>query len=185
MNRSNFWKLIESSHPKENNSEQHIKNLAARLQEMKPEEIASFENHRRDLAIEMYDARLLEVMWILSGGGPGDEGWSLFTGWLILQGRKRYEQVLKTPEQLPELIPAGTDIYCEGVGISSLADTAYQKSTGRGDFYQFYEENYGPFQFPDNPKGAKQDPRLEDEQVLEKRLAKKYPDLWKYAGHFD
>src|SRR5690606_11367226 len=101
------------------------------------------------------------------------------------QGRKNLEQILESPERLPELFPSGTDIYCSGIGIGSLARSAYEETTGRDDFDEYYEELYGEYQFPTAPKGAATDPRTEDEEVLEERLRRKYPTLWKYEGHFD
>ena len=183
MNRSTFWKLIESSRPKKANAERHIENLTARLQEMKPEEIASFENQMLQLKDEAYDARVLEVLWILTGGGPGDEGWTCFTNWLILQGREAYQQILQAPERLPELYPPGTAIYADG--LDHVAVTAFEESSNRDDFDAVYERLFGEYHRPDLPKGAKQDPRLEEEKVLAKRLRKKYPTLWKYEARYD
>lgn len=185
MDRKRFWELIQITCPTPYDPAQHRDNLAGTLGELAPKEIASFEKHYLDLADELYDVRVVEVMWVLSGGGPGDEGWTLFTSWLILQGRKKFEQVLKTPDRIPELFLQGTDIYGDGIGISRLASDAYEESTGRDDFDDYYEAIYGVYQSPDAPRGAKQDPRTESEEVLEERLRKKYPDLWKHLGHFD
>jgi hypothetical protein len=79
----------------------------------------------------------------------------------------------------------GTEIYGDGIGIGGLAREAYEESTGRDDFDEFYEAIYGDYQSPGAPRGAKKDPRTEPEKVLEKRLRAKYPDLWKHEGHFD
>lgn len=185
MDRKQFWGLIQTARPSPYDYTQHRENLGVSLLELPPEEHASFEKHYLDLADELYDVRVVEVMWVLSGGGPGDEGWTLFTSWLIMQGQKTFQQVLKQPERLPALFPAGTEIYGDGVGIGGAARTAYEESTGRDDFDQVYEESHGPYQFPTAPRGASQDPRLEPEKVLEKRLRAKYPDLWNYEGHFD
>jgi hypothetical protein len=185
MDRKKFWDLIRTTRPKPYIDAQHRQNLSEALSELDPKEIASFEKHRLDLADELYDVRVVEVMWVLSGGGPGDEGWSLFTSWLILQGQKMFEQVLKAPERIPDIVPPGANIYGDGIGIGGLAGEAYEKSTGRDGFDELYETIYGDYSLPDAPRGAKQDPRTEDERVLEKRLRAKYPDLWKHEGHFD
>jgi hypothetical protein len=185
MERKKFWDLIRTTRPKPYICGEHRDNLAGALNELDPKEIASFEKHYLDLADELYDVRVVEVMWVLSGGGPGDEGWTLFTSWLISQGQKKFEQVLKAPERIPEVFPPATDIYGDGIGIDGLAREAYEESTGRDDFDEFYQAIYGDYQFPDAPRGAKKDPRTEWEEVLEKRLRAKYPDLWKYVGHFD
>jgi hypothetical protein len=183
MNRAAFWDLIRITRPQLFISGQHLDNLAGHLSTLDPKEIASFEKHHLDLGDEAYDARLLEVLWILTGGGPGDEGWMDFTDWLILQGQKVFEQILNAPERLPELYPPGTEIYCGGLG--SLARTAYEDTTGRDDFDTYYEMIHGPYQLPAAPKGAKKDPRTEPEEELEKRLRKKYPQLWKYEAQYD
>ena len=185
MDKNKFWDLIRTTRPQPYDCAQHRENLAGALSELDPKELAAFEKHYLDLKGDIYDVRVLEVMWILSGGGPGDEGWSLFGDWLILQGQKKFEQILKTPERLPELFPSGTDIYCGGIGIGSLAQSAYEETTGRDDFDAYYEELYGEYQSPTNPKGGATDPRTEDEEVLEERLREKYPDLWQYEGYFD
>lgn len=185
MDRKRFWELIQITRPTPYDPAQHRHNLAGAVSELDPKEIASFEKHYLDLADELYDVRVVEVMWVLSGGGPGDEGWTLFTSWLILQGRRKFEQVLQAPERIPELFPPGTNIYGDGIGITSLACGVYEESTGRDDFDEFYEAIYGDYQPPDVPRGAEKDPRLEREEVLEKRLRANYPDLWRYVGHFD
>lgn len=183
MNRLGFWKLIESTRPGDSGCEQHVENLIARLQVMKPEQIAAFESHRLGLKVEAYDVRVLEVLWILTGGGPGDEGWTCFTNWLILQGNRAFQQVLKSPERLPEFYPPGTEIYAHG--LDHVATSAYEEAGGREDFVQFYERLHGPYQAPDLPRGAKCDPRTEDEEVLTTRLRKKYPTLWEYEAKYD
>lgn len=183
MNRTAFWKLIESTRPDDSDYEQHVQNLTARLQEMAPEEIAAFENHVSELKDEAYDVRVLEVLWILTGGGPGDEGWTCFTNWLILQGSRAFQQVLKSPERLPELYPPGTEIFAHGLDHAAM--TAYEEAGGQEDFWQFYERLHGPHRMPDAPRGAKHDPRTEDEDVLTERLRKKYPNLWEYEAQYD
>ncbi len=185
MDRNRFWQLIQTTRPSSHDPDQHRTNLAGALFDLDPQEIASFENHYLELADALYEVRVVEVMWILSGGGPGDESWTLFTSWLMLQGRNKFEQVLKAPEQIPELFPPGTDIYGDGIGISGLARAVYGESTGRDDYDAFYETLFGEYLPPDAPHGADKDPRTEREEVMEERLRAKYPDLWRYAGHFD
>lgn len=185
MDRNEFWDLIQVTRPTPYDCAQHRNNLTGSLLDLDPKAIASFEKHYLELADELYDVRVVEVMWILSGGGPGDEGWTLFTSWLISQGKKKFEQVLKTPERIPEIFPAGTSIYGDGIGIGGLARQAYEDSTGRDDYDEFYKALYGEYDAPDAPRGGKTDPRTEDEKVLENRLRRKYPDLWQYEGHFD
>lgn len=185
MERKKFWELIRRTRPTPYIYGQHRDNLAGELLDLDPKEIASFEKHYLDLADELYDVRVVEVMWVLSGGGPGDEGWALFTSWLIMQGRKNFERVLDAPERLPVIFPPGTDIYGDGIGIGGLARDAYEESTGRDNFDDYYEAIYGDYQLPEAPRGARIDPRTEPEAVLEKRLRAKYPDLWEYVGHYD
>jgi hypothetical protein len=61
--------LIRTTRPTPHDFAEHRENLLWVLSDLDPKEIASFEKHYLDLADELFDVRVVEVMWVLSGGG--------------------------------------------------------------------------------------------------------------------
>lgn len=175
MDRAYFWKLIERSRPKNRDPEKHAEKLEVHLSKMSAEELFSFEMHVAELNQRSYDARLWDVMSILSGGGPGDDGFDYFRYWLILQGEEVYNAILEKPERIPEMYPPGTNLYCYGLG-GVVFNVLEEKYPSEAKYWEdkIYEA------VPDYQLIGERLPSDED-------LQKAYPELWeKYAdGGYD
>jgi hypothetical protein len=121
-----FWKIIEQSKRGVEDCDEQSEQLAAALVKLSPEEIASFDQHFQMRRIEAYTWNLWGVAYLINGG-CSDDGFDYFRGWLIAQGRKRFEAALKDAETV---VPYAEPDECECEDILSVAAQAYEERTG-------------------------------------------------------
>ena len=172
MNRKTFWELMDSTRPKNGDVEKHLAQLRKALSRLDAGDLLDFEKITAELFHESYDARLWDVVSILCGGGCGDDSFDYFRGWLIMQGKEKFDRVLKQPERIPEWFPSGQIDFADGFG--SLAVRAFEENYPDRDFYAEYDGPEGPGEL----KGELW--RTEEE------LQSRYPELWdKYLGQYD
>lgn len=157
MNLQDFWETIERA----SIADDICEGLAGELQHLSPEEIRSFQSH--------FDTLLNKAnLWDLYGaanimeGGCSEEGFVDFRNGLISRGREFYEQVVKSPDSLAEVVEDDDWISFEEFGY--VAGEIYEEKTGgeipRPDFQDV------------KPMGKMWD--FEDEAVSRKHLPKLY-----------
>ncbi len=172
MNRKQFWKLIDSTRPRDGDVELHFERLQEALAKLNARDLIGFEKVLVQLKHESYDARLWEVLAVLCGGGCGDDSFDYFRSWLILQGEHAFDRVLKEPERIPEWYPPGKIDFADGFG--NLALNAFEEKYPDRVFDEAYDG-------PEGPGELKGELWKTDEE-----LQAKYPELWeKYMGAYD
>jgi Protein of unknown function (DUF4240) len=131
-----FWELIEDARrqvPDATNS-QAVAGRATALLSVHPlEEIVAAGPVLRKLLAESYRAPLWAAAYMINGGCSND-GFDDFRGWLIVQGRARFERIVTDPDALADLPviraerPAAERFECEG--MLYIASMAYWQATG-------------------------------------------------------
>ncbi|MEZ0064291.1 hypothetical protein ABIA32_000269 [Streptacidiphilus sp. MAP12-20] len=133
------------------------------------EEIVAAQRALWALMAESYRSPLWAAAYVINGG-CSDDGFDYFRGWLILQGRQTFEQVLADPDSLADLSAVqaaaarGEDI--DGQAALAIAWDAYREATGEelpaGAFSVRYPEldQEWNFDFDDMTEMCRRLPRL-------------------------
>ena len=129
MTRDSFWQLIDDTRRASAKLTDLPEKLTHILSQHADHEIVDFERHHTDCLHRAYDAYLwLAAVVIL--GGCGDDTFSDFRGWLIAQGRQRFEGALVDPDSLADLESfAGDDDLPLLFYFGSVAPDAFAKRT--------------------------------------------------------
>jgi len=136
MTLDTFWQLINDARHASNRLVEMPQKLIDVLCTMEEREIVDFWSHYLDRLHRSYDARLWLAAVVMMHG-CGDDTFSDFRGWLIAQGRLRFESALQDPDSLADLASFDGDgdqpiLFYFG----SVATHAFcKRSTGdEGDF---------------------------------------------------
>jgi Protein of unknown function (DUF4240) len=131
---TNLWDLIDRARAEAGDDAEDVAAKATELLGRRSaEEIIEVERERRTAMAESYRADLWGAAYLINGG-CSDDGFEYFRGWLIMQGRRAYEQAVADPDSLADL-PAirqaandEVDVECED-GMA-LGWNAYRSATG-------------------------------------------------------
>ena len=128
MNEANFWELME--HTKQisrNNGRKQAQLLIDELTKLTKDEIIDYYKFFRDYMGQAYSHNLWDAAYII-GCGCSDDGFKDFRAWLIGQGRTAFENALKDPESLIEVVrlPYRTQVE----DLLYVPDKAYLIKTG-------------------------------------------------------
>jgi Protein of unknown function (DUF4240) len=131
MDMATCWKLIDSTRQQaKGNLDEHVELLRERLQALGPEDIIQFDTLFREYSIRAYTWDLWGAAYVI-GGGCSDDGFSDFRGWLISKGERAYENALREPESLIEVVTED-DGDCQYEGFQYVASQAWETKTGKG-----------------------------------------------------
>ncbi len=103
MTRKKFWKYISDAHKKEKDNNGILNYLVDRLSESTYEEIFSFGIIIDEIMLESYNQRLWCASYLINGD-TREESFDFFRLWLISQGEKIYNDVMKNPDNLIKYI---------------------------------------------------------------------------------
>ncbi|MCZ2257730.1 DUF4240 domain-containing protein [Sporosarcina sp. G11-34] len=127
MEKKEFWKLIEKSREFD-----QAEWLTEELAQKGLEEVLDFEFLFEELMNASYQSRLWGAAFVLMGG-CSDDTFDYFRGWLIGQGEKVYNKVMKNHEFLAEYInednlddeglPQNEELLSVGVDAYTLIKT--------------------------------------------------------------
>src|SRR5689334_7085608 len=111
MTRKQFWAHIRATRRIE--PEAHVERLVNRLAKLPVNDILDF-NHWWDIALsEAYLWDLWGAAYLINGGAS-DDGFEYFCRWLILQGQGVFENAVKTPDSLADVVdPDEEEVECE------------------------------------------------------------------------
>jgi hypothetical protein len=132
MTLDTFWQLIDDARHASNRLVEMPQKLIDVLCRLSEPEIVDFWSHYLDCLHRSYDARL----WLAAVAmmhGCGDDKFSDFRGWLIAQGRLRFESALEDPDSLADLDSFDGDeaAYPTLFYFGSVASHAFcKRSTG-------------------------------------------------------
>lgn len=138
MSDERWWDLIERSRPGEAGAKAQAARLIALLtSELSVDEILSFDTFLKERIRDAFRWDLWAVAYIMSGG-CSDDGFDYFIGWLICQGRARYEAALADPEAAAEGVGADDGPFENEVAYYGPS-RAWAAKTGRpaDEYYSF------------------------------------------------
>jgi hypothetical protein len=128
MSQDEFWTHIEQCRQHADSMPAFNRRLEAILDAWELPKLAAFHKVMwRDIGVYNGDA-LWAVIEPLTGIG-GDDTWECYGGWLIAQGRKFYEAVMRDPKQAAARVPSLDDIF-EGESVIFAAQRVCGKKTG-------------------------------------------------------
>ena len=132
-----WWELIERSRKDvDGDTEQAEKLVALMTAELSADEIVAFGRFLEERVRDAFRGDLWGVAYIMNGG-CSDDGFDYFLGWLICQGKKRYQAALANPEAAATGISPDDEPFENEVVYWGPA-TAWGAKTGRprDDYYQ-------------------------------------------------
>lgn len=169
MNNDKFWELINDSKIKsENDTDIQIEILVSTIAKLSEDEIYDFDRMFNRYYVDSYISELWAAAYIINGG-CSDDGFDYFRGWLILQGRKVYENALNDPQSLAEVINEDEAGEIEFEDILYVSSDAYKLKTGKDDFYDKVERE----EYPEIELSWS-----EDEGILEEMFPKLVKKFW-------
>jgi hypothetical protein len=124
-----FWQLIEQAKTASDGvGEQQVLWLVDALAERSVADLFSFGDwlwHFKDIA---YQNELWAAAYII-GGGCSDDGFTDFRAGLIAQGKTIFEEALRDPETLADVLPEGDEGRLERMNY--VATLAHEKKFGK------------------------------------------------------
>lgn len=130
MDKAQFWRLIEDAKREgDGDCEEQVDCLGQSLAHLTPEELISF-----DWILDVLrDAAYRWDLWAagqLINGLCSDDGFEYFRCWLIARGQTVYENALKDPDSLADIVdPDFDDAECEA--LLYVAMRVYEEKTGQ------------------------------------------------------
>jgi len=128
MDITEFWKLIDKTREAANgDAKKQSDILTEELTKLSEEEIISFEQIFKDLKDKAYIGNLWDAATVIMDG-CSDDGFQEFREWLVGRGKEAYENAMKNPETLVDILEASEVIFPTLLGP---AMEAYEKVTGK------------------------------------------------------
>ena len=121
MDKTAFWKLLDGL-----DTEDAAAELAARLEDLEPAEIAEFQRHFDEVHARAYTWPLWGAAYLMEGG-CSDDGFIDFRYGLISRGQKVFEAALADPDTLADLLDEEDFLSNEEFGY--VAGQVYQSIT--------------------------------------------------------
>jgi hypothetical protein len=130
MTIDEFWAIVgKAGTESRGDDEAFLENVRARLRELRPEEIVSFDVHYDVVRFRAYRKELWGAAYLMNGG-CSDDGFEYFRAWLISRGKKVYEKALVDPDSLADVCDPECDCY-ELEEFMGLAGEVYESLTGK------------------------------------------------------
>ena len=128
MDTTEFWKLIDKTRGEAGGDPRKQSNLLTdELAKLPTEEIMSFDKIFLDLKDKAYIGNLWDAATVIMGG-CSDDGFQEFREWLVGRGKEAYENAVKDPETLVDVLEASEVVFPT---LLSPAMEAYEKITGQ------------------------------------------------------
>jgi len=128
MDVESFWKLIDKTREAANGDARIQSDLLTdELVKLPAEEIISFQTIFYDLKDKAYIGNLWDAATVIMDG-CSDSGFNEFREWLIGRGKEAYENAMKDPETLVDILEASEVIFPTLLGP---AMEAYEKVNGK------------------------------------------------------
>lgn len=129
MDIKSFWALIDKAREAaKGDARKQSDLLTEELTKLTAEEIISFDQIFRDLKDKAYIGNLWDAATVIMDG-CSDSGFEEFREWLVGCGKEAYENAMKHPETLVDILEASEVIFPT---LLSPAMDAYEKATGKG-----------------------------------------------------
>jgi Protein of unknown function (DUF4240) len=129
LNIDEFWQIIEDAKGKSGgNSEAEASLITNALIECSPSEILSFDALLDELRFRAFHWDVWAAAYIINGG-CSEDCFEYFRCWLIAQGRSVFENALKDPDSLADVL-AGDEEDAECEDMLYVAIHAYEARSG-------------------------------------------------------
>ena len=99
MTRNNFWEYVNDARKKYEDNFEAMSYLTDILTDKTNEEIFSFGITVDEIMLESYNEKLWCASYLVNGD-TGEDSFDFFRLWLISQGEKTYNDVVKKPDNL-------------------------------------------------------------------------------------
>ena len=175
MDNKEFWKIINYSLTKsQQNSSLQDKMIIEKLATYSPEQIIDFEIILRQTINQADDFKVMAVEKIIEGY-VSDDPYLYFRCWLIGQGENTFNETIKNPEFLAEIVNKQTDTNFEG--LLYVATEAYKQKTGKREEDETFPRDVAMEKDPklDYDMGA---PPTKGTDWTVEQLPNLYPKLW-------
>lgn len=131
MNKKEFWKIIDDSRLASNGDYNLFQAKTVKLlSKCTAEQIIEFEMILRELIIESDDYRIIAVYKIIMGM-LSDDSYLYLRCWLIGQGEEAYQQTLRNPDHLVNIIDEKSNLDFHFEDLLYVATEAYKEKVGR------------------------------------------------------
>ncbi len=128
MNLAEFWKLIDKTREAAKGDAQKQSDLLKdELAKLPEKEIILFDEIFHDLKDTAYIGNLWDAATLIMYG-CSDDGFQEFREWLVGRGKQVYENAIRDPETLVDVLEVGEQIFPTLLGP---AMDAYEKVTGK------------------------------------------------------
>ena len=114
MDRDHFWEVVEAARLRADGVDEVPEALVELLRGRPLADLVAFREVQDELfGREAYRWDLWAAAYVINGGASAD-GFEYFLGWLMAQGRERWESTLTDPDSLAEVVDVDTgDLDCE------------------------------------------------------------------------
>lgn len=99
LDKNNFWDLVKYTKELSSNKEDQIKLLIRIFENKSIEQIAAFESIQNYYMNISYSSNLWAVAFYLNGG-CSDDSFEYYRGWLISEGKQKFEILTRTPNEI-------------------------------------------------------------------------------------
>jgi hypothetical protein len=176
MDDKEFWKIIDYSfNASGGDLERQSEIISAKLSDYNPEEIINYEIIFTKKLIEANDYKIIAVNHIVDSP-VSDDGFLYFRCWLISLGQKTFEQTIKTPDYLAQVIDRG--IVPDFESMLYVSTTAYKNKTGKKEEDDTFPRNVTFSKGLTYETYAGGGAKITGKDWKESELPKLYPKLW-------
>jgi Protein of unknown function (DUF4240) len=127
-----WWKLIEESRKGASDPDDQCEQLEDLVGELSLDEIVAFDRFVQERLRDAFRADLWAVAYIMNGG-CSDDGFDYFCGWLVGQGRARYEAALANPADAARGLGPDDEPF-ENESLYYVARNAFEAKAGEGSY---------------------------------------------------
>jgi hypothetical protein len=173
IDEQEFWKIIDYAFRNSfGNMKKEAQIITKKLSAYKPNEITNFEIILCEKLIKANDFKIIAIDKIIDGS-VSDDTYLYFRCWLIGLGQETYEQTLKNPDYLADVIEKG--VIPDFEDLLYVSTDAFTNKTGKEKEDETFprnvaDENRLNYDFGGPPTTGK--------DWKESELPKLYPKLW-------
>ncbi|MEO6630103.1 MAG: DUF4240 domain-containing protein [Mucilaginibacter sp.] len=173
MDEHEFWKIVDYAFStSDGNMKRQAQVITQKLLQYKPKQIVDFEIMLSKKIIEANDFKIIAADKIIDGS-VSDDTFLYFRCWLIGLGQNTFEQTIKNPDYLAEVIDKG--VVPDFEDLLYVSTTAYRNKTGVKKEDDTFPRNVA------FTKGLNYDfggPKTTGKDCMESELPGLYPKLW-------
>jgi hypothetical protein len=165
MDRGKFWKIIDASRKKAAGDEDaQVEGLRQQLRALSLEEVLSFHAHFGACERAANRNDVYAAAAIIDGFWVSDDAFEYFRYWLIAQGRKVFDNALRDPDSLAQVVDEGA--VCEFEAFGYVSAWVWEEKTGKTMDNMPVQEG--------TPRKEEEGPAWKDDADLMRR----FPKLW-------